>query len=114
MIDLEDISDEMIAAYIDGNATAEEIEIISSIMDYNSDIIEVIDVISDSNSFISQEVGHYVPSIIDFGNTILAENAHLYHDIMPSEIFGIDNNGVEGCSIGDTDDQLINEIESDI
>lgn len=114
MIDLEDISDEMIAAYIDGNATAEETEIISSLMDYNSDIIEVIDVISDSNSFISQGIGYYVPSMIDFGNPIGAENAHLHHDIMPNEIFGIDNNGIEEYSMEGADCQLINDIESDL
>lgn len=50
MIEINDISDELLAAYIDGNTTQEESMLVSKAINHDSLLAEIVDIVNDVSS----------------------------------------------------------------
>lgn len=81
----DNISDEMLAAYIDGNATPEESSVIQNALGNDELLTESIDIVNDSIPFGNGNRG------TDFNSPGISE-------LVPSSIVGIDNNLLGGIS----------------
>ena len=84
----DDISDEMLAAYIDGNATEEENSLIEKSISSDEMLSEVVDVVNDINSF---EDENGILGFLDNGNDTIEfdfEDSFSYHheDVMAAAI----------------------------
>lgn len=85
------ISDEMLAAYIDGNATPEENAIIQNALGSDESLAEVIDVVHDSIPFANGdwEISNLELGTFDLGMSPIASFADLA--AMDSPLLGTDN-----------------------
>lgn len=86
----ENISDEMLAAYIDGNATPKESSMIQNVLGNDELLTEAIDIVNDSISFGNGDWGTV------FSSSDISE-------LVPSSIADIDNN----LSLGITEEHTI-------
>ena len=86
----ENISDEMLAAYIDGNATPKETSMIQNVLGNDELLTEAIDIVNDSISFGNGDLGTV------FSSSDISE-------LVPSSIADIDTN----LSLGITEEHTI-------